>query len=169
MGITSDLSGDGGSFAFVSTKYDTTVSSSMMSVTQQIYLYDKENEVFLEVDGSQELSNGGNWLYSIPSISSDGRYLAYSQTTSPESGIVGICHEEGGPICPDIYIFDRQNGMTGPITHGQGEAANGASLNPVISADGSLVVFWSMASNLTEDDTELCALMIHNTAWTSSI
>ena len=54
----------------------------------------------------------------------------------------------------DIFLRDRQAGFTQKINVGiNGTEANGISLSPSISADGSYIVFSSLASNLVSGDT----------------
>ena len=54
----------------------------------------------------------------------------------------------------DIFVHDRQTGMTQRVSVGHdGAEANGSSSFPNLSADGRFVVFQSEASNLVAGDT----------------
>ena len=87
-------------------------------------------------DGGQADTGGGS-----PAISSDGRFVAFS--SSPENLSV-----------PEIFLHDRVTGATERvIVNGSGTEANGATLGPVLSADGRFLAFVSWASNLVPDDT----------------
>ena len=155
--ITTDLSGDADSMAFVLTSYETNNLTETM-ISQHVYLYDRKNEALLEIGGTKESPEIVNWLYSLPSLSADGRYLTYSQTGSSNTSSDGFCQLSASTPCADIFIYDRQSGTTEQITHGlDGAPADGTSLAPRISADGRWVAFWSVANNLTGDDTFLCA------------
>lgn len=93
-----------------------------------------------------------------PSISSDGRYVAFQ---SSYSGLIASGDSNGKT---DVFLYDRDadgNGFfdepgTGKVTTtllswatGLTASANGDSLAPVVDADGSFVVFTSTATNLT--------------------
>jgi hypothetical protein len=83
------------------------------------------------------VSSGGNDVSFDPSISADGRYVAFaSYATNLVAG------DTNGQ--PDVFVKDMQTGTLTDITLG----ANGFSLAPTISADGHHVAFFSVASNL---------------------
>lgn len=83
-------------------------------------------------------------------LSSNGRFvvLATAATNLIDAttfGLNGLSH---------IYVFDRLLGTFQLITHrADGRAANGLSINPVISPDGRFVAFESIASDLVPGDT----------------
>ncbi len=77
----------------------------------------------------------------LPSISADGRLVAYETTNG------------GGPR--QIMVQDRQTGMTetsSPNRLGTG-GGNGDSSSPLLSWDGRFVVFASKAGDLVDNDT----------------
>jgi hypothetical protein len=76
-----------------------------------------------------------------PSLSHDGRLLAYYARTSQ-----GFLTAFNG----DIYTFDRNSGLRGLVSSNSfsNGSGNGPSANPLISPDGQLVAFQSQASNL---------------------
>jgi Tol biopolymer transport system component len=89
-------------------------------------------------------ANGNSWR---PSISADGRYVAYqSEATNLAPG------DTNGK--EDVFVHDR---VTGQITRvsvsSAGAQANGDSGSPSISADGRYVAFHSWATNLVTGDT----------------
>lgn len=54
----------------------------------------------------------------------------------------------------DIFFYDRETALTLRVSVGRGGAqANGGSFTPEVSADGRIVVFESLATNLVPDDT----------------
>jgi Tol biopolymer transport system component len=96
-------------------------------------------------------SNGteGNLDSRLPSISADGRFVAYnSEATNLVPG-----DTTGGD---DIFVRDRQAGTTErvSVTSGGGQAGLG-SIAATISADGRFVAFQSIADNLVPGDTNL--------------
>jgi Tol biopolymer transport system component len=88
---------------------------------------------------SGEIGNGESYW---PSISADGRYVAFDSNSNNL-----VPNDNNGKR--DIF---RKDLATGEIvrcsTSKMGEEANGDSLNPAISADGRYVAFCSKASNL---------------------
>jgi hypothetical protein len=89
-------------------------------------------------------SNGtaGNGTSTEPAISrTDGRFVAFTSlaTLAPTPGGSGA----------QIFVHDRQTGQPSVISlNNVGNAGNGASSQPTISADGRFVAFTSVAPNL---------------------
>ena len=84
-----------------------------------------------------------------PSISADGRFIAYD---SAATYLLGAGVDANGQR--DVFIYDKQAATTGLISKSTGGvAANGASSLPSISADGRWVAFASLATNLVPNDT----------------
>jgi hypothetical protein len=84
----------------------------------------------------------GNEGSGVPSISADGRYVAF---TSYASSLVAsdTNHYE------DVFVRDRQNGTTELVSvDSAGVQGDSYSIYQSISADGRFVAFWSRASNL---------------------
>ena len=80
-------------------------------------------------------------------VSDDSRYVAFSSLAS--NLVAGDTNSAA-----DIFLRDRLAGSTVRISvSSAGDQANQASHNPDISADGRIVVFDSLASNLVADDT----------------
>lgn len=75
------------------------------------------------------------------SISGDGRYVVFtSEATNLVDG-----DDEGAQ---DVFIKDLATGEITRISEAEGAGANADSFDPVISADGRYVVFWTMATDL---------------------
>lgn len=82
-----------------------------------------------------------------PTISSDGRFVAFY---SSAHDLVFGDHA----LAEEVFIRDRQLQTTQRISIPQGGGdANNFSRYPAISADGSVVTFYSAASNLVAADT----------------
>jgi len=90
-------------------------------------------------DGKQ--ANGAS---ADPSISSDGRFVAFQSAASNL-----VANDTNG--FTDIFVRDRVNGTTERVC--DGVQPNGDSLTPSISADGNFVAFSSAATNLVPGDT----------------
>ena len=82
-----------------------------------------------------------------PSISADGRFVAFSTGASD----VTVGDRSG---LADIYVRDRVNKTTARVSvSSEGSSGNGESDTPSISADGTRVAFYSPADNLAPNDT----------------
>ena len=92
-------------------------------------------------DGAQGNSNS-----SLPSISSNGRFIAFSSDAT--NLVDGENH--GG----DVFVHDRLTHQTTRVSvASDGAFGNGVSDYPDISANGRFISFNSKASNLVSDDT----------------
>ena len=76
---------------------------------------------------------------SSPSISDDGRFVAFASSATLIPGVVGS----------QIYIHDWQTNQTSLVSQNAvGTAGNGTSSQPTISSNGQFVAFTSLAANL---------------------
>jgi Tol biopolymer transport system component len=90
----------------------------------------------------------GNGSSSRPAISADGRFVAF------ESNASNLDPDDGDPF-GDVFVRDVQAGTTTLVSRAAGAiGAKGDSFSfrPAISADGRVVAFVSVASNLDPDD-----------------
>jgi Tol biopolymer transport system component len=91
-------------------------------------------------------SAGGDNVSDSPSISANGRYVAFD---SAASNLVGRDTNDS----TDVFVRDLARGVTRLVSASStGVQGNGSSINPSISADGRYVAFESDASNLTAAD-----------------
>ncbi len=89
----------------------------------------------------------GNGSSTYPSISANGRRVAFSSTAS--NLVFGDANGAS-----DIFVHDLSDGTTRRVTvSSAGIEANGSSANPSISDDGRYVAFESTANNLVSSDT----------------
>jgi Tol biopolymer transport system component len=98
--------------------------------------------------GTEQISgHGAEELGTIPAISANGRFVAFS---SRGKNLV----EGDRNDTDDIFVRDRKRGETTRVSvSSTGEEANGSSLfYPSISANGRFVAFTSFASNLVPGD-----------------
>jgi len=83
---------------------------------------------------------------SAPSISSGGRYVAF---TSAAANLVGTDTN----LCDDVFLKDLVTGITTRVSaDSAGAQANGESNSAAITSDGRYVAFASLANNLTSSD-----------------
>jgi Tol biopolymer transport system component len=94
----------------------------------------------------------GNLGSFSPSISADGRYVAFhSDATNLVDGDTGYS---------DIFVRDLENDTTELVSTGSAGPGSHHSHEPSISADGRFVAYQSHASNLVDGDTNGYALDI---------
>jgi Tol biopolymer transport system component len=131
------ISSDGRFVAFAS-------SSNLISGVggSQIYLHDwQTNQTSLVSRDSGTTINPGNGVSDTPSISADGRFVAFvSSSTNLVPGVSGQL----------IYLRDVQAGVTSLVSKDNfGNPASAGSKNtaPSISGDGRFIAFVSNATN----------------------
>ena len=91
----------------------------------------------------------GNGYSGEPSISADGRFVAF------ESDATNLSGEADNNAVGDVYVRDLQTNTTTRVSRASDPldaAGNGYSAYPSISADGRFVAFGSDATNLSRDD-----------------
>ncbi|MFZ1416317.1 MAG: hypothetical protein WAS73_17315 [Defluviicoccus sp.] len=95
-------------------------------------------------DGTQ----GNHWSGSDPSLSADGRFVAFSSYAS------NLVPGDTTGAWWDIFVKDLTTGaITLASTATDGTQGDNHSGQPSLSADGRFVAFWSDASNLVPGDT----------------
>ncbi len=96
----------------------------------------------LVLDSAGQPANGYGYR---PSISNDGRYVAFE---SDSTGI--IPGDTNGQ--EDMFWHDRQTGEIRRVQAFMGQQPNGMSSHAALSADGQILAFMSEASNLVSPD-----------------
>jgi Tol biopolymer transport system component len=138
------ISFDGRYIAFASTATD--LVSGDTNASYDIFVRDMQlgATVRASVDS---LGNQGNDDSLDPSISSDGRFVAFSSTAT--NLVPGDVNGHA-----DVFVHDLVSGATVLASvDSNGAQANADCLNPSLSADGRFVSFHSTASNLVPGDT----------------
>ena len=133
----SAISGDGRYVVF------TSVASNLAPIPgasgAQIFLRDTQASTTTLV--SQSAGNAGNGASSQPTISADGRYVAFTSLATTLAAAPGGSGAQ-------IFLRDTQANTSTLVSQSAGNAGNGASSQPTISADGRFVAFTSAATNL---------------------
>ena len=107
--------------------------------TDDIFVHDLQSGT-TEIVSVNSGGAQGNDLSADPSISADGRYVAF---WSWASNLVG-----GDTAWVDVFVHDRQSGVTERVSvSSSGAQANSTSSSPSISADSRYVAFESYATN----------------------
>ena len=143
-GPKAQISGNGRFVAFVSAA---NARNTLNSVTN-LFLYDLQTETTTLVSFNRDRSGGGNGTSDSPSISSDGRYVGFRSSASDLAAGDTNGRE-------DIFLFDRLTGTNRLVSLNQAGAGTGndRSATPVISANGAVVAFRSLADDLVADDS----------------
>jgi Tol biopolymer transport system component len=108
---------------------------------RQVFVHDRQSGQ-TSLASADSSGAEGNDDSSLPSISADGRYVAYESkaTNLVPGGMSGVSH---------IYVHDRVTGETELISVGPvGVLGNANSHEPFLSASGRYVAFRSKATNL---------------------
>ena len=143
-GSNASISADG-RFVAIDSSYTSYVSGDTNGV-RDVFVYDRELESMERVsvaDGGTE----GNAESVNPSISADGRYVAFESLASDL-----VPADTNG--VRDIFVYDRYDDTISRASVAEGGAeGNDHSYDPSLSADGNYIAFGSSASNLVANDT----------------
>ena len=103
-----------------------------------------QSTIRISLDSAGAQANGES---SRPSISADGRFIAYASlaTNLVAADVNGV---------RDVFVYDRLTASTVLVSvDSSGVPSNGASDDPAISADGRFVAFDSLGTNLVVGDS----------------
>jgi len=141
------ISADGRYIAFASLAPNLIVGD--LNAERDVFLRDTvlDTTIRISVDSAGIESSGGG--SEGPTISADGRYVAYTSTSNTLLGVGGDGNSQA-----DIFLYDRLNGQTTRVSVSDSEAeSNGPSTSPSISSDGRFITFSSVATNLVTGDS----------------
>ncbi len=149
------LSANGRYVAFLSRANDL-VTNDFNSLND-VFVHDLQTRTTKLVSVNVAGTGAGNRLSFDPVISADGRYIAFS---SQATNLVTLPDTND---FPDVFVRDMQLGVTKLVSvNRSGTAAGGnggvstvlpASFTPFLSADGTKVLFASLAADLVANDT----------------
>ncbi len=141
-----DLSADGRYVSFASLANNLVAGDT--NDQQDIFVHDRDTELTTRVS----VGAGGvqaNGFSSLPALNADGRYVSFGSGAS--NLVPGDTNGQ-----QDIFVHDRDTGTTTRVSVGAGGVqGNNLSQEPVLSADGRYVSFYSNASNLVAGDTNV--------------
>ncbi|WP_186315970.1 DUF7594 domain-containing protein [Catellatospora sichuanensis] len=156
------ISADGRHIAFTSDAYNLSADDVDSFDTPSVYVRDtQEGRTFL-VSRASGAAGGVATLPSFdPSISADGRYVAFtSRAMNLSADDLDTCYDPAqgsNRPCPDVFVRDLQSAATTFVSRATGVAGAGGnerSTSPSISGDGRLVAFESPARNLSAEDSD---------------
>ena len=136
-----DISDDGVYVAFVSEASNLVANDN--NQVADIFVRDLLRQVTTRVSVASDGSEA-NAASAAVSISADGRYVVFQSKAT-----LSVDDNNG---FEDIYIHDMQSGETRLLSAFAGQAGNGNSVQPKISATGNSVVFSSDATNLVSNN-----------------
>lgn len=155
--LESTISADGRYVAFTSGALNLTPTGGA-----QFQVYRKDlvtGEVKLVSVDASDPKKGGDWDSQEPSISADGRFVAFSSSAANLQTL---------PVnrIRQVFVRDLQLGVTRLISvrADRTRAANNQSENPFISADGSTVAFDSLSSDMVPGVTGNGWSLVYKTA-----
>jgi Tol biopolymer transport system component len=148
------ISDDGRYVAFNSSA--TTFAAGTSQLLNQVYLRDRVNGTTTLVSVNTA-GNKGNATSLEPSISGNGRYVAFmSAATNLAPGV-----DANGTW--DVFVRDRQAGTTVRVSNTpDGSAGNSPSMRPAISLDGRFVAYYTEASDIKAGLTGLGDIVVRN-------
>jgi len=143
MSNNASISADGRYVAFASTASNLVQSDT--NGTWDVFVFDRETGIVERVSvNSQGIQ--GDKLSTNPSISGDGRYVAFESYSTNLS-----VNDTAGYM--DIFVYDRQTGEVERLgANSAGIGGDNHSKNASISYDGRFIAFESAARNLVPDD-----------------
>ncbi len=145
VSLTPSISDDGRFVAFSSAANNLVGGADDPNV-EDIFVHDRvTGEVTLVSVSSDGVAGNGHSQF--PSISADGRFVAFRSSAS------NLADNDTNPEI-DIFVHDRQTGETNLVSvNSSGVAGLGRASDPAISADGRFVAFASQAADLVANDT----------------
>jgi hypothetical protein len=138
------ISGDGRYVAFQSLANNLVANDT--NNFRDIFVHDLQTGItsLVSLNSTDIQGNGGSFF---PSISGDGRYVAFQSIA--DNLVANDTNNQD-----DIFVRDRQTGITSRVSvSSNGVEGNNFSDDPSISEDGGYVAFVSTASNLVPNDT----------------
>jgi|GEM_PF-778843 len=139
------ISADGRFVAFQSDAFNLVTGDG--NNNGDIFVYDLQTSTIQRASLSSTGKEGKNGSSFRPSISADGRYVAFQSDTYNL-----VTNDWGWP--DDIFVRDTVAGVTTRVSSAPGGAdGNYESEFPAISGDGRYVAFQSYATNLVAGDT----------------
>jgi signal peptidase I len=137
------ISGDGRFVAFESTASNLVPGDT--NGQSDVFVRDRRSGTTERVS-MDSAGNQGNDQSGLPTISADGRYVAFASSAS--NLVSGDTNGQS-----DVFVHDRETGTTERVSvDSEGNQADGSSTSPAIAADGRLVAFESKATNLVGRD-----------------
>ncbi|CAM4390602.1 Tol biopolymer transport system component [Paenibacillus endophyticus] len=134
-----EMTPDARSFAIIGAE------SIFAQLNKQVYLFDRTTQETILISKQADSDDPGTGMSDNPSISADGRYVAY------DSGAADLVPDDTDNR--DVFVYDRDSGSNTKISSTT-ESDSDYSERPSISADGRYVAFESDSAYLVEEDND---------------
>lgn len=149
------ISGDGAWIALASRSETLDPVVDDLNAVDDVFLHQRatgQNSLITARGGAASASAGGAIAYSTrTSMSNDGRYAAF--TSDAPNIVPGVAD---GNNASDVFLHDRLTGAITLVSHANASpavTADAGSRQPLVSTDGSVVLFESDASNVAPGQT----------------
>ena len=118
--------------------------------SDDVFVHDRQTGQTERVSVASDGTEGNARVIWGPSISADGRYVAFASYANNL-----VSNDTNGHF--DVFVHDKETGDTRLVSVASDETqGNSSSILPSISADGRYVAFKSYANNLVPNDTNNC-------------
>ena len=147
-GVSPSLSADGRFVAFASSANNLVPGDTNgPSDRRDIFVRDRATSTTERVSVATDGSQGADGESDSPSISADGRYVAFMSHASSL-----VAHDSNH--AQDVFVHDRvQRRTTRVSVRSDGGQSHGTAEDPVISPDARFVAFQAISTNLVRGDT----------------
>ncbi len=147
------ISENGRYVAFVSFSHPLTGTATSRNFNIYVRDLTAGSTILVSMAFNEQPANGDS---NNPSISADGRYVAF------ESNASNLVKDDSGQTS-DIFVYDLKTGeMRRASISSDGTEANGPSRGAAISASGRYVAFYSQATNLAGGDFVETGVFLHD-------
>lgn len=134
-----DMSDDGGVVAYTAAIFE---EDPAAGIDRAIYAFDRQTQSTSLVFEVHDTGRGGGAELSPPTLSADGRYVAFRTSTGYGTDSASS----------SVLLHDRTTGQTEMVTEHGGAAVPGEA--PAVSADGRFVAFASSSDELVPGDDD---------------
>ena len=148
------ISATGQFITFISIATNLVPSQTDTNGGSDVFVFDQASGFVQLVSRAVGTSTSTGNGYSLnPAISGDGNFIAYS---SLATNLVSNQSDTNGEL--DVFVFNRVSGTTQLVSRMTGKdqtTGNAASTTPMLGANGQLIAFESVATNLAPGQTDV--------------
>jgi Tol biopolymer transport system component len=155
IGRAPAISADGRTVVFVSDSTTLVPGPDANGSGDDVYVIDVATGAIRRISVDSRGVQAASGASIAPSVSADGRYIAFVSTAMLDSGVVEKTVRSDSSPRPhqNVYVRDMERGVTTRVSVAAGRReTDGDSWAPVMSGDGRSVAFVSTATNLVKDD-----------------